>query len=130
MAKDAEAHVVEREAFATVSVDAERSSGPATEPEKSDGGRLYDALDTLDEKIKLLLARYSLLAERVASAVTARREAEERLARLTTGELDAASLEARTRELEAENRRLSRHAAYLEERIASLLARVRYVVES
>jgi hypothetical protein len=34
------------------------------------------------------------------------------------------------RKLEAENERLSRHAAYLEDRIASLRARVRYVVES
>src|SRR5687768_7176594 len=130
MAKDAKAQVVEREDFATVSVKGEGNSGRATDGEKTDGGRLHAALDTLDEKIKLLLARHSLLAESFASVITARREAEERLARLSTGELDPVSLEERMRELKAENERLSRHAAYLEDRIASLMARVRYVVES
>jgi prefoldin subunit 5 len=130
MAKDAEARVVEREEFAAVSVKGEGNSGRATDSEKTDGGGLSEALDTLDEKIKLLLARHSLLAERFASVMTARREAEQQLARLSTGELDPVSLEERMRELEAENERLSRHAAYLEDRIASLLARVRYVVES
>src|SRR5918996_6157232 len=102
MAKDAEAHVVERKAFTDVSIDRQPNSGRASESEKSDDGRLYEALDTLDEKIKLLLARYSLLAERCTSAIAGRREAEERLAGMSTGKLDPAALEERMRELETE----------------------------
>ena len=97
-----------------------------------DGGarRLVSALDTLDERLTFLLARYARLAERLSAAESARREAEERLQQVATGELDPIALEERTRQLASENERLARHASYLEERVESLLARVRYVVES
>jgi hypothetical protein len=129
MAKDADAKVA-RKPVAAVSVDGDPQPQRVKDPQEPDHERLRNALDTLDEKIKLLLARHTLLLERARSAVAARREAEERLVRLSADELDPALLEQRTRELEAENERLSRHAAYLEDRIVNLLTRVRYVVES
>ena len=39
-------------------------------------------------------------------------------------------LEQRVRALEAENQKLERHSAFLEDRIRGLLSRVRYVIES
>lgn len=91
--------------------------------------RLRAALDTMDEKITLLLARHERLAQRFVAASKGRQEAEVEIARLASGELDPRQLEERTRALETENERLSRHVAYLEERIEGLLTRVRYVLE-
>ena len=91
--------------------------------------RLRAALDTMDEKITLLLARHERLAERFAATSESRQEAEAELARLVSGEIDPRQLEQRARDLETENERLSRHVAYLEERIEGLLTRVRYVLE-
>lgn len=92
--------------------------------------RLGTALDKLDERISLILARHASLAERYVTVLAARRDAEERLARLSKGRLDPRVLEDRVRELEAQNERLERHATYLESRIEGLLSRVRYGVES
>jgi transposase len=82
---------------------------------------LLASLDTLDENIKLLLARH----ERLAAAHAA---SEER--RRSRGSLDPIELQGRVRTLEAERERLERHAAFLEDRIRGLLSRVRYVIES
>jgi cell division protein FtsB len=95
----------------------------------ADATRLRAALDTIDEKITLLLARHAHLAERYVTSVAARRDVEERIAELTSGGVDPVALEERVKELAARNERLARHAAYLEGRIESLLARVRYVLE-
>jgi hypothetical protein len=105
--------------------------GVAPEPARdvADATRLRAALDTIDEKTKLLLARHTLLTERYVASVAAQREIEERLAHLTRDGVDPEALEERVQELEARNERLSRHAAYLETRIEGLLARVRYVLE-
>ena len=114
-----------REALGTISGSAQvrvPSNGNSVE-------RLRSSLDTMDERIKLLLARHDDLAERCVAATEAQREAEQQLARFTSGELDPRQLETRTQDLETENERLARHVAYLEERIESLLMRVRYVVE-
>ena len=107
-----------------------QGDGRAAAAGEGDARRLAVALDTLDERLTFLLARYARLADRYSAAEQARREAEERLRRISEGELDPLALEERSRELAAENERLVRHAAYLEDRIESLLARVRYVVES
>ena len=101
--------------------------GPAEDG--ADMKRLRAALDTMDEKITLLLTRHERLGERVVVAERARSEAESELARFASGELDPRQLEQRARDLETENERLSRHVAYLEERIEGLLTRVRYVLE-
>ena len=82
---------------------------------------LKSSLDTLEENIKLLLARH----ERLAAA----HAASEELSRSRRA-LDPIELQSRVRSLEAERQRLERHAAFLEERIRGLLSRVRYVIES
>ncbi len=102
---------------------------PAPAWDGDDVNRLQAVLDTMDERITLLLARHEQLAERYAEVAAARQEAEEQLSRFASGALDPRQLEERVRGLESENDRLSRHASYLEERVESLLARVRYVVE-
>lgn len=86
------------------------------------GDVLTAALDRLEERIKLLLARHAELAERHREAMAAQRALD--------GGLDPVTLDARVRSLEADNDRLARHAAHLEDRIRDLLARVRYAVES
>ena len=123
-----EDEAVELDAYAAV--DGDEARAPILDPGDADADRLRDALDALDEKVNFLLARHSLLAERLAAERTARREAEEKLSRLSAEGFDVAGLEERTSELETENERLARHAAYLEDRITSLLARVRYVMGS
>lgn len=95
----------------------------------ADAARLRAALDTMDEKITLLLSRHALLTERYMAAVAAQREVEEQLERMTSGDVDPAALEERVRELETRNDRLTRHAEFLEGRVEGLLARVRYVLE-
>jgi len=107
----------------------EDGGAPEAARENADTTRLRAALDTIDEKTKLLLARHTLLTERYVASVEAQREIEERLAHLTRDGVDPGALEERVQELEARNERLSRHAAYLETRIEGLLARVRYVLE-
>ena len=82
---------------------------------------LKSSLDTLEENIKLLLARH----ERLAAA----HAASEELSR-SRRTLDPIELQSRVRTLEADRERLERHAAFLEERIRGLLSRVRYVIES
>jgi phage shock protein A len=82
---------------------------------------LLASLDTLEEKIKLLLARHESLA--AANAVS-----EER--RRARGSLDPIELQDRVRALETDKERIERHAAFLEDRIRGLLSRVRYVIES
>lgn len=97
--------------------------GRTASPETArDGARLRSSLDSLEERIKLLVARYEDLAERYR-VITASRD------RLD-GTLDPLALEERMQTLEAENDRLSRHAAFLEQKIRELLSRVRYVVEA
>lgn len=86
------------------------------------GDPLTGALDRLEERINLLLARHAELAERHREAMAAQRALD--------GGLDPVKLDARVRSLQADNDRLARHAAHLEERIRDLLARVRYAVES
>jgi len=117
------------ESLSTITETGETSVPAETTREQADASRLRAALDTMDEKIKLLLARHAHLTERYVAAVEAQREVEERLARMTKDGLDPRVIEQRARELEARNERLSGHAAYLEGRIESLLARVRYVLE-
>lgn len=103
------------------------SKAPKRKPSRAnaqgEGGMesLLASLDTLDENIKLLLARH----ERLAAAHAA---SEER--RRSRGSLDPIELQGRVRTLEAERERLERHAAFLEDRIRGLLSRVRYVIES
>lgn len=87
-----------------------------------DGARLRSSLDRLEERIKLLVARYEDLAERY-QALTAVRDR-------IDGTVDPLVLDERMRALGAENERLSRHAAFLEQKIRELLSRVRYVVEA
>jgi cell division protein FtsB len=133
MAEEAKARSVamEEPVIESLPMVSESDDGVAPEAarEEADATRLRAALDTIDEKIKLLLARHTLLAERYVASVAAQREIEERLAHLTRDGVDPGALEERVQELEARNDRLSRHAAYLETRIESLLARVRYVLE-
>jgi hypothetical protein len=108
-------------------------SGSAEGPSESVDGareRVGQALDGLEQRIKLLAERHVALADRCAAAEAAGREAGEKLESLRESGLDPVSLDARVRELEAENEALSRHAACLEEEIRSLLSRVRYVLEA
>lgn len=135
--------VEEAEARRIVDVEDERIEADLAPPVARKGGvaqrsaesdeevvRLRAALDTLDGKVKLLLERHALLAQRYAGAVAARRESEERVTRMSAGGLDPRELEERLRDLETRHERLMRHAGYLEDRIEGLLARVRYVVET
>ena len=82
---------------------------------------LKSSLDTLEENIKLLIARH----ERLAAAHAASEELNR-----SRRALDPIELQSRVRALEADRQRLERHAAFLEERIRGLLSRVRYVIES
>lgn len=93
---------------------------PVRDPDDAEV-ELGTALDSLDEKVKLLLARHAELAARCAEA--------ERAAEKHAG-LDPIALEERVEELVAENDRLARHASFLEERIKGLYTRVRYVMET
>ena len=133
MAEEAKARrvVAEELMIESLPMMAETGDGVAAEAasEEADATRLHAALDTIDEKTKLLLARHTLLVERYVASVAAQREIEERLAHLTRDGVDPRALEERVQELEARNQRLSRHAVFLEARIESLLARVRYVLE-
>lgn len=98
-------------------------SAPVPSPEVArDGARLRSSLDRLEERIKLLVARYEDLAERYQALTAARNRID--------GTLDPLVLDERMRALEKENERLSRHAAFLEQKIRELLSRVRYVVEA
>jgi hypothetical protein len=130
MAEDSKARHITAEDPLIESLSTITETGETSVPaEEADASRLRAALDTMDEKIKLLLARHAHLTERYVAAVEAQRDVEERLARMTKGGLDPRVIEQRAQELEARNERLSSHAAYLEGRIESLLARVRYVLE-
>jgi hypothetical protein len=82
---------------------------------------LRASLDALEENITLLLARHESLAAAHAADEERRR---------TQDAPDPVELEQRVRALEAENQKLERHSAFLEDRIRGLLSRVRYVIES
>ena len=82
---------------------------------------LKASLDTLEENIKLLLARH----ERLAAAHAASEELNR-----SRRALDPIELQSRIRTLEADRERLERHSVFLEDRIRGLLSRVRYVIES
>jgi len=100
---------------------AARARTRSTKEGEAESDPLCASLDTLEQNIKLLLARHE-------EAVTARSAAEER-SRSREG-LDPVELQERVRTLAAEADRLERHAAFLEDRIRGLLSRVRYVIES
>ena len=102
---------------------------PKTGPALVAAGSLEAALDRLEGRIQLLLSRHRGLDERYRASRDEARALNERLARLTAGGGDAAALDARIRELTAENERLGAHAAFLEERIRGLHGRVRYITE-
>lgn len=106
------------------------SSGEPSEPVDAATMRVGAALDGLEQRIKLLAERHVALADRCAAAEAASQEATRQLDSLKESGLDPVSLDARVRELEAENESLSRHAGCLEEEIRSLLSRVRYVLEA
>jgi hypothetical protein len=103
------------------------AKAPKRKPQRADaqgeGGMesLLASLDTLEENIKLLLARHESLAAAHAASEERRRSRES---------LDPIELQGRVRTLEADRERLERHAAFLEDRIRGLLSRVRYVIES
>jgi hypothetical protein len=99
-----------------------RRASKRTRAVSSDGDdRLRASLDALEESVKLLVARYG-------EAVEARATAEARSRKGAA--LDPVALLDHVEELETEVERLERHAAFLEDRIRGLLARVRYVIES
>ncbi|HUP19509.1 MAG TPA: hypothetical protein VM778_06105 [Gemmatimonadota bacterium] len=105
---------------------------PAAETDLSDGGDgpLAEALDGLDRRVTLLVERYEELAARHGRTLEERRADRGALERLAGSGASPADLDARIRDLEAENDRLARHSGFLEERIQGLLARVRYVIEA
>lgn len=86
------------------------------------GGGSGASLDRLEEKVKLLLARHEALSEQY-------RELEARQRRAERGG-DPVQLAERIDALQQAHDRLSRHAAFLEDRIRDLLSRTRYVVEA
>lgn len=89
--------------------------------ETTDSG-LRSALDTLEEKVKFLIARHGELAGRYAEAAAAQKAVEEGI--------DPHDLDERVNDLRDENDRLARHVEYLENRIQDLLTRVRYVIDA
>lgn len=100
------------------------------ETPEEEAERLSRALEMLEERVSLLLERHSDLLGHHAEAVEELSTKTERLDRLRGEGMDPEQLNRAIQELEGENERLSRHAAFLEGRIESLLNRVRYVVES
>ena len=86
-----------------------------------DGAQAESALAALEERIMLLIARHEEVRERLVTKEAAAR-------RIANG-ADPLALEARVRELERENDRLTRHAEFLERQVRGLRGRVRYVLE-
>ncbi|MFN2383924.1 MAG: hypothetical protein ABR559_06630 [Gemmatimonadota bacterium] len=94
--------------------------GPDLAP-GADGAQAESALAALEERIMLLIARHQGVQERLATKEAAAR-------RIADG-ADPLALEARVRELEGENDRLTRHAEFLERQVRGLRGRVRYALE-
>ncbi|MDX1622741.1 MAG: hypothetical protein R3199_02020 [Gemmatimonadota bacterium] len=101
------------------------------EPDEVDSAeRLRDALVVLEAKVGRLIESRAEIAERHRAAREEARRLAERLERLESPELDPVELESKVRGLERQNERLRAHAEALEERIESMLNRIRYVVEA
>ncbi len=85
--------------------------------------------DTLELAIRRLLDDYQALRRRAAAAEHRVRELEAALAQLGSGAVDPLALQARTDQLEAENRVLRGRLDDAAERVRRLLARTHFLEE-
>ncbi len=85
--------------------------------------------DALELAVRRLLDDYQALRRRAAAAEHRVRELETALAQLGSGAVDPLALQARTLELEAENRALQARVDDAAERVRRLLARTHFLEE-
>lgn len=120
----------EAEETAPASSAAEPGEEPGPDGPPEEAAALATMVEKLEERVSLLLERHAEVLEAHREALEERRAMGEKLDRLREEGADPEELLETIRGLEAENGRLTDHAAFLEGRIESLLTRVRYVVES
>ncbi len=85
--------------------------------------------DALELAVRRLLDDYQALRRRTAAAEHRIRELEVALAQLGSGAVDPIALQARARELEAENHALQARVDDAAERVRRLLARTHFLEE-
>ncbi len=85
--------------------------------------------EALELAVRRLLDDYQALRRRAAAAEHRVRELETALAQLGSGDVDPLALQARARELEAENRALQARVDDAAERVRRLLARTHFLEE-
>ncbi len=85
--------------------------------------------DALELAVRRLLDDHQALRRRAAAAEHRVHELEAALAQLGSGDVDPLALQARTRELEAENRALQARVDEAAERVRRLLARTHFLEE-
>ncbi len=85
--------------------------------------------DTLELAIRRLLDDYHTVRLRAEAAEHRIRELEAALAQLGSGDVDPLALQARSRELEAENRALQARLDEAADRVRRLLARTSFLEE-
>ncbi len=83
----------------------------------------------LESSVRRLLEEHQALRRRAAAAEQRVRDLEAALAQLGSGAVDPLALQARTRELEAENRALQARVDDAAERVRRLLARTNFLEE-
>jgi hypothetical protein len=105
-----------------------RGDGPAATPDNFELFPSVKALDALEKKISLLIARNARLQEEKRALETRYAELEEMFRRLRKGKIDPLQQDETIRSLAREKDELEAHARRLEDGVRAMLTRVRFSV--